>query len=193
MKAVMAFLERLSTRPVVLGLWLVGGLLLQSAVLPHMTVYGYKPDLLTVIVACWGLLYGPEVGFVVGLVGGLLHDLAAGQHLGLFALTRSLTGLLAGFGESKIFKDTVWVPAVVTTFIVFVHEVLVWVCLRLVGTWAPAIHLVTVALPGALLSGVLAPVVYRQAYLYFLRERARESRAAGGGLAGQVSRGSAGR
>ncbi len=180
MRVLLEWTEKLSSRHAILGSSFLGALLLQSAVFPHLTIFGAKPDLLMVIVACWALLYGPQEGFVAGLTAGLVQDLTFGRYIGLHALTKTLAGFAAGVAESKIFKETIWVPTAAVGLAVFAQEVAVWLCLRVLGVTAPVSSLVSVVLPGAGYSALLAPLIYRQLFLYRARELAREKEAAGG-------------
>ncbi len=188
MKTLLEWLDRLTSRHAVLGFSVAIALLLQTAVLPHLTLFGLKPDLLTVVVACWGLLYGPGEGFIAGLVAGLAQDLLFGQYIGLFALAKTLTGLLAGVVESKIFKETIWVPTAAAGVAVFFHEILVWFALRGLSVYAPAASIFTVALPVAVYSLIPAPLIYRQLFLYHVAEREREREMTGGAAQTAVRR-----
>lgn len=181
MKTLIVWLERLSSRHVVLGLSVAGALFVQSAILPHLAVFGLKPDLLMVVVASWGLLFGPREGFVAGLAAGLTQDVVFGQYIGLFALAKTVVGFFCGVVEGKIFKETIWVPTAAIGLAVFAHEVIVWVSLRGLHVPAPAFSILAVALPGAVYSMLLAPLVYRELFVYRLKEWAKEKEMAGGG------------
>lgn len=164
----------LRSRHWVLGLSVLGALLLQGAVFPHLTVFGTKPDLMMIVVACWALLYGPQEGFLAGLGAGLLQDVVFGQYVGLFALAKCLAGFGLGVAGGKIFRESVWVSTGAAGVGILVHEVIVWACLRGLGLPAPGLALVTTALPGALYSMILTPLVFRRFLVYRLAEWARE-------------------
>jgi rod shape-determining protein MreD len=184
-KTLIGWLDSLSSRQVIGGLTIAGALVLQTAVFPHLSLFGLRPDLLMVVVAAWGLVYGPGAGFLFGLSAGLAQDLFSGQYVGLFALSKALVGFLAGVVEGKIFKQTIWVPTAAIGVAVFLQEILVWICLRLLGARAPALDILTVGLPVALYSLAIAPLVYRQILLYHAGERARDKEITGG--AGQAA------
>jgi len=181
----LAWLDKLSSKPAVLGLSVLAAFLLQTSVFTHLAVLGVKPDLLMVVVACWGLLYGPRAGFVAGMVTGLAQGVMLGQYIGLFALVKALVGFAVGVVESKIFKENIWVPTVAVGAAVLAHEFLVWLCLKVLGVPTPAVTILTVAVPGSVYSMLAAPLAYRQLFLYNVAERAREESVAGG--AGQAT------
>jgi rod shape-determining protein MreD len=174
------WLNRLSSRHAVLGFWIVGGLLFQTAVFPHLAVFGLKPDVLMVVVVCWALLYGPAEGFVAGLAAGLVQDLTFGQYIGLFALAKTLVGFGVGVVAGKIFRETIWVPTAAVGVAVFAHEFVVWVCLVALHVPAPAVNIITVGLPVAVYSTLLAPLVYRQIFVHYIGQRAKEKDLTGG-------------
>jgi rod shape-determining protein MreD len=57
--------------------------LLQSTVLPRITVLGVHPDLLLMVVTSWSLLRGSEEGMLWALIGGLGMDLLSGAQFGV--------------------------------------------------------------------------------------------------------------
>ncbi len=77
--------------------------LLETSVLPELTVGGIKPDLVLVITIVVAMVIGFEDGLVWAVVGGLLVDILTGRPLGATALgfllvmgLASLTGRLMG-------------------------------------------------------------------------------------------------
>lgn len=92
----------------------VGGLavVVETSVAPYVSIHGVKPDIVMVYVVLVGMLGGAKDAGFVGLVAGLLEDVSSGQFLGLFILTRVVTGLAAGLSYEKVFQDRVVVPVV---------------------------------------------------------------------------------
>ncbi len=88
---------------------IVGSLIFQSVFAPLFFGSG-RLDMLLLIVVSTGLLYGKEAGIGVGIVAGILQDLAVGNILGLNLLTKMLIGFLAGLIEQKVFKDHILLP-----------------------------------------------------------------------------------
>ena len=87
----------------------IGALVLQSVFAPLFFGSG-RLDLLLLIVVSTGLLYGKEAGIGVGILAGLLQDLAVGNILGLNLIMKMLIGFLAGMIEQKVFKDHILLP-----------------------------------------------------------------------------------
>lgn len=70
---------------------------LQTTVVPFIGLHGVTPDLLLIYVIIIALREGQIPGTVVGFVIGLFSDLAAGDFIGLGALTKTIAGFVAGY------------------------------------------------------------------------------------------------
>ncbi len=109
------------------------GLLVETALLPHVFPVGYVPNLvlpLTVIIA---LYETPRRGLLAGLVGGLMQDLWAGRLWGVNALTFALLGFAVAQLESRIVRDSVFVPGLLAGLAQLLVLPFQWLLLRLVG------------------------------------------------------------
>ena len=72
-------------RRVFIALGFIASLILQTTILPFLSLGGVMPDLLLVLVIFTALFYGSLAGGVVGFVVGLTQDLLGGHYLGLGA------------------------------------------------------------------------------------------------------------
>ncbi|MEW5865477.1 MAG: rod shape-determining protein MreD [Bacillota bacterium] len=82
----------------------------EASVAPYVSIHGVKPDIVMVYVVLVGMLGGAKDAGFVGFFAGLLEDVSSGQFLGLFILTRVITGLAASLSYEKVFQDRVVVP-----------------------------------------------------------------------------------
>lgn len=73
--------------------------------------WGGSPDLVLVLVLVVSLWTGPEVGALVGFVGGWLQDLTGGGPLGLVAAAKLLVGFAVGEVARTVALEGVWVPS----------------------------------------------------------------------------------
>lgn len=139
--------------------------LVQFSIFDQLRIRGVKPDLMLVLPATLGLLYGPVPGVAVGLAGGFLQDLALGQYLGLHALTRAIVGLLAGLAEPRIWKENWLLPPIAAFCFSLLGEGMVWLLLLALGRVYEASYAWgAVIVPAALYNGVLGWVVYALVY-----------------------------
>ena len=85
-------------RAVGLSIMVVVAVVIQSAVLPHVSVAGVAPNLVLLVVVAAALARGPEFGATFGFFAGLLVDLAppADHVAGRWALAFVIVGFLAG-------------------------------------------------------------------------------------------------
>lgn len=76
----------------------VGAVVVQAAVLRHVSVEGVVPNLALILVVVAAISRGPEFATGFGFVAGLLVDVAppADQVAGRWALALALVGFLAG-------------------------------------------------------------------------------------------------
>ncbi|MGH3442985.1 MAG: rod shape-determining protein MreD [Nitriliruptorales bacterium] len=63
------------SRTAVIALLLATAALLQTAVFPHLTIGGFRPDLLLLLTAAFSFRDGPLSGVLVGFTAGVLTDL----------------------------------------------------------------------------------------------------------------------
>jgi len=84
-------------RPVAVALLLATALVLQTAVFPALTLLGFRPDLLLLVVVGVAVHDGPPAGVRVGAVAGLLADLLVVQaSAGVFVLVYGVVGYAVG-------------------------------------------------------------------------------------------------
>lgn len=82
----------------VLALGFLVAVVLQAVFLRPLAVFGVVPNLALLLVIAAAYLRGPDFAAMVGLLGGLILDLAppAGHVAGRWALALVITGYLAG-------------------------------------------------------------------------------------------------
>lgn len=87
-------------RVLVIGLTVLAAAVLQTALFPSLTLLGFRPDLLLLVVLAIALRDGPASGAVIGAVSGLLTDLMVSQApVGLGVLV--FTGIGYGVGQAR--------------------------------------------------------------------------------------------
>ncbi len=140
---------------------LVANLVLQSAVFPHLRVFGVKPDSLLVIVVSYALINGSLGGAILGLFGGLLQDILFSKYIGLYALQYMLVGYMVGMVYQKVYIDRVFLPVLFTIGSYAIKEILMFVLVFFIGHDINLpITLLGIIIPGALYTGLLMPIVH---------------------------------
>lgn len=72
-------------------------LLLQAVVVPYFEIVHWKPDLILVVLIMFSVQYGRRAGSTAGFFAGAANDFISGGLLGLGALSRTITGFVAGW------------------------------------------------------------------------------------------------
>ena len=88
-------------------------LLLQSTVFNVLTLAGVKPDFVLLLVIYFAFSTGPGKGALMGLVLGLLEDFYIGRYIGMNALALLAAGLIAGWFETKLYKENLLIALLV--------------------------------------------------------------------------------
>ncbi|MFZ4506822.1 MAG: hypothetical protein ACOYON_03895 [Fimbriimonas sp.] len=79
------------------GLWISAGL--EDALAPPLAIYGVSPDFLLIFLACLSPIGSRMQGASVGFAAGALQGALAGANLMHYAISRSVTGLLAAWSS----------------------------------------------------------------------------------------------
>ncbi|MHB8051057.1 MAG: rod shape-determining protein MreD, partial [Coriobacteriia bacterium] len=71
---------------------LLGALVLQVMIAPHIALFGVTPNLLLLVVITLAFVEGSSEGATVGFIAGLLMDLLSTGPIGAWALVMSVVG-----------------------------------------------------------------------------------------------------
>jgi hypothetical protein len=142
------------------GAIIVGIVPVQSVLLPHLTLWGVKPDLGVVAVCLIGLISGELDGLLVGVAVGWALSLFSAQDVIIGAMLKGSLGFIAGLaGRQMVYLSP----------LVLVSGLLVVSCL--VGLVTPVVlrlnpqqdlwwAIWNVALPQACLDAVIGGAIY---------------------------------
>ena len=78
---------------------------LQTTVFRHLPLGGVVPNILIMITAASGLMYGRKLGMFSGFVGGLMIDAMFNSVIGLTILIYSFIGYVNGMLNKLYFKE----------------------------------------------------------------------------------------
>ncbi len=98
-------------RTLVMALLLITAAVLETALFPSLTLFGFRPDLLLLVTAVVATRDGPMAGARVGAAAGLLGDLmVASAPVGLGVLVTSVLGALVGWSRPYLAPSSVTAP-----------------------------------------------------------------------------------
>lgn len=100
-------------------------IILQVTVFSFNPVQGVFPDLLLIIVLFSGLFEGSNSGLITGFLLGMIQDLLLGGMFGVFTITKTVLGGLAGLLTTKVYKSNFIVPPVLVLISSIIQEFLV--------------------------------------------------------------------
>ena len=106
--------------------------ILQTTLLPYLSINGVKPDLLLVLVAIWSLLNGSREGSLWALAGGFLLDLLSGAPFGIGTLSLVAVSLLAGLQQVRVIHSSYFLPVFVAVASL-IHDGLFLALMQLAG------------------------------------------------------------
>ncbi|MCL4396297.1 MAG: rod shape-determining protein MreD [Chloroflexi bacterium] len=135
--------------------------IIQTAVLPMVSIAGLRPDLALLIVVAWGLLSNPGEAAVWGFVGGLFLDLASGLPFGTQTLALTGVGLLLSLAQTNIFRSNLLLPPAAMLLATLVYNLIILGILSTLGwqiNWED--YVVWITLPTALINTFVLPLVY---------------------------------
>lgn len=149
----------------VVALLVVTLLVVQTAVLPALTVGGYRPDLVLLVVVAIAVTDGAEPGVRVGFVGGLLTDvLLQTSALGVAALSFSVVGWLVGLARPYLAPQSLTAPLLLGFGGSFVGELLLGLLARVLGGEpAPLRLVIQAAVVVGVVHTLLVPLALRVA------------------------------
>lgn len=144
--------------------------LLQSTVMPRITVLGVHPDLVLVAVTSWSLLRGSGEGLLWALVGGVVIDLFSGAPFGVHTLALLAVSFVSGLGQQTIFRSDWLTPIVVIPLATLIYQLMVLGLLTILG-WRGGVASAVryVVLPSMLANTLVMPIVYPLARLLHQR------------------------
>lgn len=98
-------------RLVMVTLLVLTAALLQTALMPFVSLEGFRPDLLLLVTVAFALREGPEVGARIGFVSGLTADLLLNHSaVGLNALVLLGVGYVIGVSRRYVARESVTAP-----------------------------------------------------------------------------------
>ncbi len=140
---------------------LLGALVLQVMIAPHIALFGVTPNLLLLVVITLAFVEGSSDGAAAGFAAGLLMDLLSTGPIGAWALVMSVTGYLSGSLKQNLFAEGWLAPVTVGAVAALVADFAYLVVVTVIGVgpafWASLGRLV---LPRAVYNAALVILVY---------------------------------
>jgi rod shape-determining protein MreD len=152
---------------------ILGAVILQVAVAPHLSIGGAVPNFLLLMVIAVALIEGPRYGTIAGFAAGLMFDLIGTGPIGPMALVLCVVGFVAGSLQENMFAEGWRLPVTVVLIASLITTLGYWIVLALAGEtgsfWSA---LLSVMVPSALYNAVLALLTFPWLARFLRRDRA---------------------
>lgn len=134
---------------------------LQTTVFRHLPLGGVVPNILIMITAASGLMYGRKLGMFSGFVGGLMIDAMFNSVIGLTILIYSFIGYVNGMLNKLYFKERLYIPVITIVLCDLAYGVLYYVCrFMLRGRMDFMFYLIHVMIPEAVYTLIIGVPIY---------------------------------
>lgn len=152
-------------RALLLGVLLVVALTLQATIFDFIRLFGVKPNLVLLMVVCYGFIHGSRPGAFLGFLGGLLTDLITGHYIGLNALANMAAGYAVGMGETSFYNENILIASGVSFIGTVVGQMVYYLLLLIIGIKISlGVALGQLILPVAVYNVILTPFLYGRFY-----------------------------
>lgn len=135
--------------------------IIQIVWLPHIPIFGYKPELALTLVVAWAMLAPAGEAAVWGFIVGVFLDLASGWPFGVHTLALTLLGWVMGWVQTTFFRGNLLAPPLVMVAATVVYHLVLLGILALFNTrieWFA--YLVRVTLPTSILNALVLPMIF---------------------------------
>ena len=134
---------------------------LQTTVFRHLPLGGVVPNILIMITAASGLMYGRKLGMFSVFVGGLMIDAMFNSVIGLTILIYSFIGYVNGMLNKLYFKERLYIPVITIVLSDLAYGVLYYVCrFMLRGRMDFMFYLIHVMIPEAVYTLIIGVPIY---------------------------------
>ena len=102
-------------RNIIMVLTILISFVLQTTVFQYFNFGGIAPNLLIIVTASYGFMFGRRYGMVVGFISGLLMDIFYGSVLGFYALIYLYIGAANGIFHRVFYQNDIKLPLALIT------------------------------------------------------------------------------
>lgn len=102
-------------RNIILFFVILTGFVLQTTLFQKLSFGNISPNILIIITASYGFMFGRQYGMVVGFICGLLMDIFYGDVLGFYAIVYLYIGAANGIFHSVFYQEDIKLPLLLIT------------------------------------------------------------------------------
>lgn len=146
------------------------GFLLQTSIFPHIQIIHIMPNILIILTAVSGFMFGRKVGLFSGFICGALMDLLYGNVVGIGIAIFVIIGYGNGRANKLYFKDDLSIPLLAIAISDFCYGIIYYICYFLLrGRMDILAYLLDIIIPEMIYTTLLGILVYK--FLHWLDEK----------------------
>ena len=143
---------------------------LQTTVFTKLRLANVMPNLLVILTASSGYMYGKKLGLFTGFCCGAFVDLMYGDVVGICIFIFALIGYMDGRANNLYFKDDLSVPITAIACSDLAYGLMFYVCHFLMrGRLDVISYIVRVMIPEMIYTMVVGIILYK--FLHWLEEK----------------------
>lgn len=144
--------------------------LLQTTLFPNLQLIHIMPNLLVVLTAASGFMYGRKFGMFTGFFCGIFTDCMYGDVIGICIFIYVIIGYFNGMTNKLYFKEDMAIPVLTIALSDLAYGLLYFVCFFLLrGRFTIISYFVNIIVPEMIYTVVLGIVIYK--FLQWLEEK----------------------
>ncbi|MEQ8170287.1 MAG: rod shape-determining protein MreD [Candidatus Eremiobacterota bacterium] len=97
-------------------------IIIQGSVLSGISWKGVIPDLTLIVVVSFSLHGGEVRGSMFGFIAGMVQDFISLKSLGACCISKTSTGLLAGYSKDNFSNSNLLTPVIIVIISTFINE-----------------------------------------------------------------------
>ena len=109
------------------GILIFVNFILQTTLLPYISIGGILPNTALIIVVSYALLRDSTEGAIVGFFSGLPIDIFFGTSFGYYTLLFLLAGLLIGRSQKDFYRENYLLPIIICSLAAIVYESIIFI------------------------------------------------------------------
>lgn len=138
---------------------------LQSTLLPALSIGSIAPNLAVLITVSFALMRGKKEGMFIGFFSGLLMDIFFGSTIGFNALLYSCVGYANGYCYRIFYDDDIKMPIFLVAVSNFSLSIIVYICRFLFrGRIDFFFYLKRIIIPEVICTMIITMLCYRMLY-----------------------------
>lgn len=143
---------------------------LQTTVFTKLKLTNIMPNLLVILTASSGYMYGKKLGLYTGFFCGAFIDLMYGDVVGISIFIFAFIGYMDGMANNLYFRDDISVPVIVIACSDLAYGVMFYVCNFLMrGRLDILSYMVHVMIPEMIYTMVVGIIIYK--FMHWLEEK----------------------